>query len=224
MQYLSSSVWLVSLSIITSKSIHVAVNGIISFFFYDWIVFHCIYLLLLLLLLFSCQVMSDSLQPHGLQHTRPPCSSPSPEVCPSSCPCMYLPHFLIHSSVDTAFPWSKQCNHLEVPQIYVLVFGCAGSLLWCTVSSFWYTGLSSCGKQGGLSCRWFLTSGLPGKSPKIYLFKQNLNSVQKEVPKQCHLLCWSIADLQCCVKFYCTIKWFHYTYTHCFFIFFSIIV
>ena len=28
--------------------------------------------------------MSDSLQPHGLQHTRPPCPSLSPEVCPSS--------------------------------------------------------------------------------------------------------------------------------------------
>ena len=29
--------------------------------------------------------MSDPLQPHGLQHTRPPCPSPSPGVCPSSC-------------------------------------------------------------------------------------------------------------------------------------------
>ena len=32
----------------------------------------------LLLLLFSHQVMSDSLRPHGLQHTRLPCPSPSP--------------------------------------------------------------------------------------------------------------------------------------------------
>ena len=37
------------------------------------------------LLLFSCPIISDSLQPHGLQHTRPPCPSPSPGVCPSSC-------------------------------------------------------------------------------------------------------------------------------------------
>ena len=29
--------------------------------------------------------MSDSLQPHGLQHTRPPYPSPSPGVYPSSC-------------------------------------------------------------------------------------------------------------------------------------------
>ena len=33
------------------------------------------------LLLFSCPVVSDSLQPHGLQPTRPPCPSPAPEVC-----------------------------------------------------------------------------------------------------------------------------------------------
>ena len=35
---------------------------------------------------FSCSAVSDSLQPHGLQHTRHPCPSPSPGVCPSSRP------------------------------------------------------------------------------------------------------------------------------------------
>ena len=35
---------------------------------------------------FSCSVMSNSLQPHGLQHARLPCSSLTPGVCPSSCP------------------------------------------------------------------------------------------------------------------------------------------
>ena len=29
---------------------------------------------------FSCSVVSDSLQPHGLQHTRPPCPSPTPGI------------------------------------------------------------------------------------------------------------------------------------------------
>jgi len=36
--------------------------------------------------LFSCPVTSDFLQSHGLRHTRPPCSSPPPKFCPSSCP------------------------------------------------------------------------------------------------------------------------------------------
>ena len=32
-----------------------------------------------------CSVMSNSLQPHGLQHNRPPCPLLSPGVCPGSC-------------------------------------------------------------------------------------------------------------------------------------------
>ena len=35
---------------------------------------------------FSCSVLSDSLWPHGLQHARPPCPSPTPGVYSNSCP------------------------------------------------------------------------------------------------------------------------------------------
>ena len=35
---------------------------------------------------FSRSVVSNSLRPHELQHARPPCSSPTPGVCPNSCP------------------------------------------------------------------------------------------------------------------------------------------
>ena len=35
---------------------------------------------------FSCSVMSDSLRPHELQHTRPPCPSPTPGVHSNSWP------------------------------------------------------------------------------------------------------------------------------------------
>ena len=34
----------------------------------------------------SHSVMSDSLQPHGLQHARLPCPSPTPGACSNSCP------------------------------------------------------------------------------------------------------------------------------------------
>ena len=37
-------------------------------------------------LFFSHSVMSDSLQPLGLQHARIPCPSPSPRICSNSCP------------------------------------------------------------------------------------------------------------------------------------------
>ena len=48
---------------------------------------------------FSCSVMSDSLQPHGLQHARPPCPSPTPGVYPDSCPLSWWCHLTISSPV-----------------------------------------------------------------------------------------------------------------------------
>ena len=38
------------------------------------------------MLLFSCPGVSDSLRPHGLQHTRLLCPSPTPRACSNSCP------------------------------------------------------------------------------------------------------------------------------------------
>ena len=48
---------------------------------------------------FSCSVVSDSLRPHGLQHTRPPCPSPTPGVYPNLCPLSQWCHPTISSSV-----------------------------------------------------------------------------------------------------------------------------
>ena len=56
----------------------------------------------ILLLLFSHPGVSESLQPHGLQHARPPCPSLSPKVCPSSRPLSLWCHPAISSS-DTLF-------------------------------------------------------------------------------------------------------------------------
>ena len=43
--------------------------------------------------------MFDSLQPHGLQHTRFPCPSPTPRTCSNSCPLSQWYHPIIPSSV-----------------------------------------------------------------------------------------------------------------------------
>ena len=51
-------------------------------------------------LLFRRSVMSDSLRPHGLQHTRLPSPSLSPGVCSNSCPLSRWYHPTILSSVD----------------------------------------------------------------------------------------------------------------------------
>ena len=54
---------------------------------------------LMLLLTFSHSVVSDSLWPHGLQHSRLPCPSPSPGVCSNSCPLSWWCHPTISSPV-----------------------------------------------------------------------------------------------------------------------------
>ena len=48
---------------------------------------------------FSRSVVSESLQPYELQHTRPPCPSRTPEVYPNSCPSSRWCHPVISSSV-----------------------------------------------------------------------------------------------------------------------------
>ena len=61
---------------------------------------------------FSHSVMSNSLQLHGLQHTRLPCSSPTPRACSNSCPSSQWCHPTTSSSVVPStylqsFPASK---------------------------------------------------------------------------------------------------------------------
>ena len=48
---------------------------------------------------FTLSVMSDSLRPHGLQHARPPCLSPTHRVYSDSCPLSQWCHPTISSSV-----------------------------------------------------------------------------------------------------------------------------
>ena len=47
----------------------------------------------------SHSVMSDSLWPHGVQHARLPCPSPTPRACSNSCPSSWWCHPTISSSV-----------------------------------------------------------------------------------------------------------------------------
>ena len=73
-----------------------------------------------LVVLFICSVVSDCLQPHGLQHARLLCPSPSPRVCTNSCLLSRWCHPTISSSVTPlsscpqSFPasWSFQMSQL----------------------------------------------------------------------------------------------------------------
>ena len=73
---------------------------------------------------FSRSVVFDSLQPHELQHTRPPCPSPTPGVYSNSCPSSQWCHPTISSSVapfsscppsfpaTSSFPMSQSSHQL----------------------------------------------------------------------------------------------------------------
>ena len=56
---------------------------------------------------FSHSVVSDSLQPHELQHARPLCPSPTPGVYPNPCPSSWWCHPAISSSVFPFFSWAQ---------------------------------------------------------------------------------------------------------------------
>ena len=70
---------------------------------------------------FGRSVTSNSLQPHGLQHARPPCPSPTLGVYPNSCPLSQWCHPTISSSVVPfssclqSFPVS---GSLQVSQLF----------------------------------------------------------------------------------------------------------
>jgi len=90
---------------------------------------------MLLLLLFSHSAMSDSLQPHGLQHARLPCPSLSPGVSSNSHPLSWWCHPTISSSV--------------VPFSFCLQsFPASGSF---PVSQFFASGGQSTGASASLS-------------------------------------------------------------------------
>ena len=100
---------------------------------------------------FSHSVVSDSLQPHGLQNAKLPCPSTAPRACLNSCPSSWWCHPTISSSV-VPFSFCPQS------------FPASGSF---PVSQFFASGGESIGASDSASVLlmnvqdWF-TSGLTG--------------------------------------------------------------
>ena len=60
---------------------------------------------------FSCSLVCDSLWPHGLQHARLPCPSPTPRAyCSNSCPHSQWCHPIISSSVVPVSSHLQSCQ------------------------------------------------------------------------------------------------------------------
>ena len=118
--------------------------------------------------------MSNSLWPHGLQHTRPPCPSPSPAlitishlsspwVYSNSCPLSQWYHPTISSSVipfsfcPQSFPVSgsfqmSQALHIRWPKYWSFSFNISPSSEYSGLISFRLDWLDLLAVQGTLKC------------------------------------------------------------------------
>ena len=79
-------------------------NGICLYMCFPWIV-------LLHISQFSHLVVCDSLQPHGLQHTRLPCPSLTSSAWSNSCPLSWWRHPTISSSLNLSSPALNLSQH-----------------------------------------------------------------------------------------------------------------
>ena len=93
--------------------------------------------------------MSDSLQPHELQHARPPCPSPTPRIYSNSCPSSWWCHPTISPS---AIPFSSRLQS----------FPASGSF---PVSQFFVSGSQNIYTLFLINCdliKNFFSEGFPG--------------------------------------------------------------
>ena len=116
----------------------------------------------LLLLLFTYQVVSNSSRPHGQQHSRLPCPSPSPRVCSNSCPLwkkqqQHTPVLLPGKSrgwrsLVSCSPWG--CEELETTSNFIFTFHFhALEKEMATHSSLLAWRIPGTGEPGGLQSR-----------------------------------------------------------------------
>ena len=90
---------------------------------------------------FSPSVVNNSLPPHGWQHTRPPCPSPTPTVYSNSCPLSRWCHPAISSSVICFSSCLCHCFNLQflnvircwTPFICLFVISVSSLVRWCFI-------------------------------------------------------------------------------------------
>ena len=116
------------------------VDSVNLIFFYVclfYYVYHCC------LVQFSCSVLFDFLWPHGLQHTKFPCPSPTPSACSKSCPFESMMPSNISSSV---VPFSSCYLSVFLNHVSNFIFPSFSYF----VHRMWFFGV-------WLTCVWYIT-------------------------------------------------------------------
>jgi len=111
---------------------------------------------------FSCSVVFDSLRPHGLQHTRPPCPSPAPRVYSNSCALSWCCHLTISPCcplllLPSIFPSirvfsSESVLRIRWPKYWSFSFNISPSSEYSGLLSFRVDWLDLLAVQGILKC------------------------------------------------------------------------
>ena len=144
-------------------------------------------------LLFDCSVVSDSLWHHGLEHSRLPCPSLSPEVCSKSCPLSQWCHPTISSfitpfsSLLQSFPASES---LPVSQFFASggqSIGASASVLPMNIQSWFPLGII------GLI---LLSKGLQRVFSSTTVWKHQFFSAQPTLWSNSHIHTWLLEKPQ----------------------------
>ena len=104
-------------------------------------------------------MLYNSLQPHGLQHARPPCPSPTPGACSNSCIESVMPsrHLilcrLLH--LPSIFPnirviSNESVLHIRWPKYWSSIFSISSPNQYSGLISFWMGWLDLPAVQGTL--------------------------------------------------------------------------
>ena len=139
------------------------------------------------LLLFSPSVVSNSLQPHGLQHTRLPCTSLSPRACSNSCPMSQWCHPTVSSSV---LPFSAYLlsflasRSFLMSQLFISGVQSIGASVWASVLPMNIQGWFTLGFTGWIS---LLSKGLSRVFSNTTVHKHQFFSAQHSLCSNSHI-------------------------------------
>ena len=138
----------------------------------------------------SLRLLSDSLRPHGPQHARPPCPSPTPGVYPNSCPLIRWCHPTISSSIVPfssclqSFPASgslqmRPALHIRWPKDWSFSFSISPSSEYSGLISFRIVGLI-----------FLLSKGLSRVFPNTTVRKHQFFGTQPSLWSNSHICTW----------------------------------
>ena len=163
-----------------------------SFWYYLLKILYLLTVLKIQSVQFSCSVVSDSSQPHELQHTRPPCPSPTLGVYPSPCPLSQWCHptissFVISfSSCPQSFPAS---GSFQISQLFASdgqSFGVSASASVLTIN------IQDWSPLGWTGCISLQSKGLSRVFSNTTVQKHQFFSAQLSSQSNSHMHTWTL--------------------------------